>query len=666
MLVQEKKLHVERSSNFQENEFKIKACAEAFEILSSGLYSNNVQAILRELGTNAYDSQVAADTEDKPFTVHLPNSLEPFFSIRDYGTGLSEDSIKELYTTYFSSDKTKSNEFTGCLGLGSKSPFSYTDSFTVVDYFNGVRYTYTAMLNDSGFPCIALMGSETTGEPNGLEISFPVKLVDFGRFYSEASSVYNWFKVKPVITGRSVSFSSPETPLFTKEIPGSSTKYSVYKHSRGSRVIMGNVCYPISWGDAGISVNNNVFQTAHYDIEIYANIGDVNFTASRESLKYTELTKKTARGAVESALAVFRAELEVELNKCATYWDACKFFHNNQLFLKNVQWRGRPLVSTIYMQEEYIVETFEWNYNRIRCRNPHELYKVNVYYSAVFIDKDIAKGARERIRQYLNEQKKSGHKLHTVMLVHFKDDAERAAFQKELDLPADVFIKASTLPKVVKTRSKSNPTPKAYEFVLHSRRSMDCWASVEVDLKQGGVYVVLDGWNIEGFSADQLRKAIDHLHTLGHNVKLYGVRKALLKKVAALSNWQTLNDFVKTELAKLAYDKHLMFNWHEYTGLVGILAYAENIKDDDLTTLAAKVKLVESSHKKLSAAAWLTQFVLHEPQPNEFKLIPELNRLEEKYPLFVHIVLGRSNYVCKPEQLCNYVEMCQRSVSNSN
>jgi len=65
-------------------EFRIRNSAKAFNILSSGLYANKIKAIIRELSCNAIDSHTAAGTT-QPFEVHLPTTLEPWFSIRDFG-----------------------------------------------------------------------------------------------------------------------------------------------------------------------------------------------------------------------------------------------------------------------------------------------------------------------------------------------------------------------------------------------------------------------------------------------------------------------------------------------------------------------------------------------------------------------------------------------------
>ena len=183
-------------------EFRIRNSAKAFSILSSGLYANKIRAVVRELSCNAVDSHVAAGSADVPFEVHMPTMLEPWFSVRDYGVGLNHDQVTRIYTTYFESTKTDSNEFIGALGLGSKSPFGYTENFTVTAVQNGRQGIYTAFINDQGVPSVALMTQTDTAEPNGVEVKFSVHdCADFEKFRSEAGAVYAWFKLQPTFTG---------------------------------------------------------------------------------------------------------------------------------------------------------------------------------------------------------------------------------------------------------------------------------------------------------------------------------------------------------------------------------------------------------------------------------------------------------------------------------
>ncbi|KAI9549447.1 hypothetical protein GHT06_001847 [Daphnia sinensis] len=165
--------------------FSIKATAKSFQILSAGLYSNKIKAIVRELSTNALDAHIAIGKAHIPFSVHLPSSMEPYFSVQDYGVGLTEEE----------STKTGSNDFVGALGLGSKSPFSYTSNFTITAVKNGIKNIFTAFISDSGVPNIAKMFSEQTEESSGVEIKFAVdSSSDFHNFANEACNVYKYFK----------------------------------------------------------------------------------------------------------------------------------------------------------------------------------------------------------------------------------------------------------------------------------------------------------------------------------------------------------------------------------------------------------------------------------------------------------------------------------------
>ena len=135
---------VESSGVSGESGFKLKSSKHAFQLLSSGLYTNKIQAVIRELSCNAADAHVLNSNQKTAFDVKLPNRLDSQFYVRDYGPGLSDDGVMNLYTTYFESTKSESNDFTGGFGVGSKSPFAYTDMFTVESIHTGVTRIDTA------------------------------------------------------------------------------------------------------------------------------------------------------------------------------------------------------------------------------------------------------------------------------------------------------------------------------------------------------------------------------------------------------------------------------------------------------------------------------------------------------------------------------------------
>lgn len=169
-------------------DFTIKTTPKSFQILSKGLYSDEISAPIRELATNAYDSHIAAGTENIPFEVHLPSVIEPWFSVRDFGVGMTEDEVKRIYSTYFESTKTESNDYVGCLGLGSKTPFCYTDTFSVISYQDGKKLVYTCYL-ENGYPKRAKLAEEDTDEPNGMHVQFAVDENDCYKFRYKAELI---------------------------------------------------------------------------------------------------------------------------------------------------------------------------------------------------------------------------------------------------------------------------------------------------------------------------------------------------------------------------------------------------------------------------------------------------------------------------------------------
>lgn len=312
------------------NQFTIAQTSKMFKILSDSLYSDKVMAVIRELATNAYDSHISAGNKN-PFRVTLPTAANPNFSVRDYGTGLSQKDMEHLYTTYGASNKNDSNDFVGCLGLGSKSPFAYTKSFSTTSYFNGTQYTYIAAIDDSGVPTLNLIHSCDTDQPNGLEISFAVKQHDFHEFSSKAVRVFHYFKMKPIIDGGVNWDFNNDYGSRNVVIDGNGWRvcrlnngnlFPNHHHriSSGIVSIMGNIAYPVevehlvgeekaetpdhiarwnrAFNKADIAswksfVSEIIDQGLYLELEF--GIGELEMDVSREGLQYTKNVVRTLR-----------------------------------------------------------------------------------------------------------------------------------------------------------------------------------------------------------------------------------------------------------------------------------------------------------------------------------------------------------------------------------
>ena len=284
-------------TNIEEtSSFKIEASAKAFKVISSQIYKYKVKAIVRELWCNAWDAQREAGTLDKQAEINLPDHIRPEFSIRDYGTGLSEADVYAVYTSYFTSTKTSNNEDIGGFGLGSKTPFSYTDSFTVTSYYEGVSKVYSMFIDDSGKPNVAKLGEAPTTEANGLKVALAVVSDDFYEFEKCLKETTYFFDEKPKVLNNSKieliedDFGNDVINIWERY----SKKHHVNNHfhpvptyyATGVYLVMGNVAYPVE-------PDHVDFGLSHLEgLTIFVNvpIGSVELAPSREVLDYSKTT----------------------------------------------------------------------------------------------------------------------------------------------------------------------------------------------------------------------------------------------------------------------------------------------------------------------------------------------------------------------------------------
>lgn len=355
---------VSMSAGVKSSNYTIELTGKTFDVLSSMLYKDPHLAIVRELSCNAYDSHVDNGCLDTPFDIHLPNAIEPYFSIRDYGTGMSAETIDTVYTSFFKSTKTHSNDVVGALGLGSKSPFSYTSNYTITSWHSGLKLVYSAFKTSDGIPSIALLDVSDTTEPSGLEVNFAVKAADFEKFTSKVQSYFTtWGSKPPTISGglqgrttlRHVSrdFGGTDWFVATSDGPLSS-----------ALAIQGNVPYPLQ---RNTITGSNAFREKfpnetdrsliqrllELPIIITFPIGSLDFSASREELQYTEQTVAVILDKLITIGSGIKQHIQDQFALLPTMWDVvrfCRSLRNDRL--RNIvqligagkmQWKGQTI-----------------------------------------------------------------------------------------------------------------------------------------------------------------------------------------------------------------------------------------------------------------------------------------------------------------------------------
>ena len=361
MRLHQQKLHVEKSGQIDESEFTIKATAESFQILSGGLYSDKILAIVRELSCNAWDAHVAAGKKNTPFEIKLPSALDPKFSIKDFGTGMSDETVRTLYKTYFDSTKRNTDKEIGMYGLGSKTPFAYTSSFSVESRHGGKKRLYTCFIGEKGVPNLAFLGEQDHDGSNGLTVTFAVKSGDITLFHEAARKALMYFKPQPKVTG--VQHFTPYALKHT--VKGSNwmvRESDYYAHMNGAYAIQGFVAYPIEVETLSQHGLSDIARSIlNLDIDLNLKIGEVKMTPSREHLQYTPETIKNLKLAADNTAREMRDSIQSEFDKCKTKWDAL-LLHSKLRHGGSMQ----EIFDTLNVQQKFTFRNEEINSNEVK------------------------------------------------------------------------------------------------------------------------------------------------------------------------------------------------------------------------------------------------------------------------------------------------------------
>lgn len=384
MLATTEPREITTSGTLETATFNIKANGKAFKVLIDGLYSDKIKAVVRELWTNAHDSHVEAGNAGA-FDCHLPTTLEPYFSVRDYGVSLSHDDVMHLYTTVFASTKENTNSQVGKLGLGSKSPFAYTDTFTLTAWRKGQKRVYSAYIGEDYVPRISLMSEADSDEAQGLEVSFPVKNSDCHAFKEKAEGLLVGFDPRPNVPGAHVTemamlFEGAGWKLYNN--------FADQAHAK-----QGCVIYPLdAYAVVGATDAQRSLLSAGFMIDFP--VGELEITANRESLGYDKPTCANILARLGTIEAELLAQIEGMLKGCSTIWEArakARALKVSSIpecahkLMKNLKWRGKSVtvdtaVVSLSPKEAtgVHIDTYDNSYWGYRRRNKNQYVRQGV------------------------------------------------------------------------------------------------------------------------------------------------------------------------------------------------------------------------------------------------------------------------------------------------
>ncbi len=322
MILEVEERNVRMSGGFENEAVDFSIDAEDFGfisgILSDRLYSNKILAVVREYLCNAVDSNNENGSASNVL-ISPPSSLSPVFKVRDFGAGLSFDDVTKVYIKFGKSTKRGSNDSVGTFGLGAKSAFSYTDSFSIVSFYEGKRYLYTAQKNREGKLQLIPVCESPSAEPSGIEISIPVQDHDIQRFNAELAEFCKYLAVPLDFNGAFTVPALDKVCDFDEFFIERTDRYS----QRLCKVLMGGVTYPIDSSQLKDSFRYSK------NIVIRAKIGDVDVAPDREKLEYTKKTvdflSESFAGIKEKVLADFQKKIDA----CRYPWEVVKLIKDS-------------------------------------------------------------------------------------------------------------------------------------------------------------------------------------------------------------------------------------------------------------------------------------------------------------------------------------------------
>jgi len=564
-----------------------------FNILRKQLYTDLILAPIREVSANAVDAHVECGKANLPIKVTLPTQLDSFLRIRDYGTGLSDEKIAELYSGYGDSGKRNSNETIGGFGIGKFAPLAYGDSFIINSYQNGVVSSWNSYIDASNRGAMSKMGVAPCNEPDGLEIVMPVKGHDVEAFHDKAINLFAYFKTIPTLVNATPQDVTLLNSIKNKNVLFSNDDYK-FTGDNVSKVVMGGIPYNIDSNVFSDEISAEAKIILQGGIILNFNIGGVEVAASRETINYSPYTKKKLCETLNNVASDLIKKGNDSFNDCKTLWDAkCmyreifdyygKLYALRHFFVKKLAFNGKHIDSANFISsanaEDVRINTYSKT-NSFRRKNKVRMNATDViaaHHKNMVVENDLnlQSGILNRVVGLIEGDKK----MENVFVVSFKDAAIKAqwlidtAFDGEIT-PISALTKEplskyypSTASSSVGIAKNNKHTSKEFLFNFNmtgsswSHKNSDYFTLTDVNMEtDSGVYIIIDKFCVRNnsgtfYNPSGLHALQTKLADMGITIpNVYGFKIAreaeVLKNKGMVSIWQWLSGELQKHFAK--------------------------------------------------------------------------------------------------------------------
>ena len=557
--------------------FTIAASTKAFEVLSSNLYQNKTLAVIREITCNAVDAHTVAGLPIRDIKVHLPTFIEPYFAVRDFGFGMSESDVMSLYTTYFRSTKDQDNTQIGGFGLGSKSPFAVSDTFTVTSWHGGTKTTYVCYKQD-GLPRVNNVGSTPCGSETGIEVRVPHTSASGSVlvWQTEARQLFRWWSDLPDCNVAVLADDSLFTPeniaLQSDRHIDDMPEWTIFKAVTLHTIVMGNVPYTLN--EAALKDVPPIIQTMLQKVRLAIRVpmGSVSISPSRETLSYDPATVTYLVNKLKDVVRDVVASLEREIAGASTMAEARRMVHGrdpgslSHLFLRlqNIvkpRWQGKVVpehaafelkaaFSTPASAFDYVRKSHWTNYQRESYSSDatfeHTFPKYENYKREVLWTGKVTGKTYSTLRHNYNEGvRRNEVRLHVITGIPYQELVNKCL---ELGIPKPINIDDELeAPPKGAADSTRLPATQHYPITIMDGRFSYVSEKKPLNLSGGGLYVPFTEGKPGGKNALYCYASLAKLEVVPHQ-RVVGIPASKLTpngrmlKALKAAGWQELTD----------------------------------------------------------------------------------------------------------------------------
>lgn len=499
-------IQVDASEKFVTENFSLGDERVIMNILRSKMYSSPIRTICQEVMSNARDAHREMGKGKTPIQVTLPNSIDMSLRIRDFGPGITPERMSDVFIKYGNSTKRDTNKQTGGFGLGAKSPFSYSDTFTVVSITpergQMIRREYVAYIDESQLGAMSLVKEEKTDEEQGTTVIVPCKPNDAKKFAEAVEETGRYWTPRPKVKGNS-DFCFEDVTYSYESKDGD---WAIIEGDKEPRAVVDGISYRIQTALVLKDTEKTEQKLCDAGLRLFFSVGQMKVTANREDLDYQPDVITKLRAAIHKAMREVDTLVTAQMSTATNYIEACGLWTTTSNQFRWLPescgtWNGLPLRETVKPESESYIGYREFTRGSSKPRT-YKGYEARIRFQkgclVVNNDTDSLAIARTRIdwlfanHPYVNTIQVVQEFKKPQRSYHSDDEVEKArkAFYKEMHWDKLGLIQLSQVQFLKPTYTPDGTSLNAPQ-VKARRMTSDGWKAEEaIDLENGkGFYV---------------------------------------------------------------------------------------------------------------------------------------------------------------------------------